>query len=95
MPGDESAARVTLVRQRAGRAILDAIVGVREVPTAIGPERIERAIAEQAVELVEVNAFMTGKVRACAMREERVLVCRLLSHAPILPPPATTARMET
>lgn len=66
----EGVAVVALVGQRAMGAVLYACVGVGEPASATGPERIERAEAEQAVEQVGVNAFMAGEVGAAAVGEE-------------------------
>lgn len=66
----EGVAVAALVGQRATGAVLYACVGVGEPASATGPERIERAEAEQAVEQVGINALMAGEVGAVAVGEE-------------------------
>ena len=74
-------ARIFPMKERACRAILGAIIRIGESAPAIRAEGIERAIAEQAIELIRVDALMAWKVWARAMREERIVVSLLRFHA--------------
>ena len=60
----QARASVSTVRQRARGAVLYASIGIDEIPAALRPESVKRAIAKQAVELTRGNALMTGEVRA-------------------------------
>ena len=52
-------------------AVLPSALRISEIAPAIRPECIQRAIAEQAVEITFINALVARKVLACAVREER------------------------
>ena len=77
----QARAGICAMRQRARRTVLDTGIGIGEIPAATRSERIERAVAKQAIELVRGDALVTGKVLARLMREERILICRLVVHA--------------
>lgn len=77
----QARAGIRAMRQRARRTILDTGIGIGEIPTTTRSERIERTVAKQAIELVRGNALVTGKVLTRLVREERILICRLVVHA--------------
>ena len=60
------------MRNRATGAVLPASFRVREVSPAIGAERVQRAITEQAVELVLIDSPMAGKILTGSVREKAV-----------------------
>ena len=70
----EAYAAVPVVRNRAVRAILDALFVVGEISFTRGPKRIERAITQHAVEAFKRDSLMAREVIAFCMREEHVLV---------------------
>lgn len=76
----QARAGIRAMRQRARRTILDTGIGIGEIPTTTRSERIERTVAKQAIELVRGNALVTGKVLTRLVREERILICRLVVH---------------
>ena len=88
---------IPVVRERALFAALDPGFGIPAVPAALFPERVERAPAEQAVELLFRNASVTGKVLACTVLHESILFFLHLSSSPFrrdpaCPPPYRSAR---
>lgn len=54
-------ARAPLVRNHAVAAILNAILRIGEIAAAIFAQRIERAIAKQAVEVFQIVRFVARK----------------------------------
>ena len=78
---DYFGAVVALVEFRAVGTVFVALLRIGEVSPALGSERVERAVAEQAVELVEIDALMAREVRALPVREKGVLVCFARIHA--------------
>lgn len=78
---DYFGAVVALVEFRAAGAVFVALLRIGEVSPALGSERVERAVAEQAVELVGIDALMAREVRALPVREKGVLVCFARIHA--------------
>ena len=81
---DYFGAVVALVEFRAAGAVFVALLRIGEVSPALGSERVERAVAEQAVELVGVDALVAGEVLALPVREKGVLVCVARFHAVII-----------
>ena len=78
---DYFGAVVALVEFRAAGAVFVALLRIGEVSPTLGSERVERAVAEQAVELVGIDALMAREVRALPVREKGVLVCFTRIHA--------------
>jgi len=59
------------VRKQAVLAVLDLIrAAYLKIPAAVFAERIERAVAEKAVERLAVFRFVAGKVLAIAVAKE-------------------------
>ena len=81
---DYFGAVVALVEFRAAGAVFVALLRIGEVSPALGSERVKRAVAEQAVELVGVDALVAGEVLALPVREKGVLVCVARFHAVII-----------
>ena len=50
-------------------AVLDPVLQIPEIPAAPGTQRIERTVAEQAVEMFGICAFVAGKKRAAVIFE--------------------------
>ena len=69
---------IALMRCRTIRTVLVALFVVAEIPSACRTERIQRAVAERAVELRRIYALMARKMRTVRMREE--WICVLLRH---------------
>ena len=72
------------VRELAVRAVLDALFRVAKIPAALPPEGVERTVAEQAVEILRICAFMTGKKFAVLMTEVGIFLAFpiILFHFP-------------
>ena len=69
------------VREQAGRAVLDSLVRVTEIPAAVPAQGIERAVAEQAVEPVRIRDPVAGEIFTFSVLEKGivpVLPARLL-----------------
>ena len=64
-------AGIAFVEQRAIDAVLVPFFRIPVVSTAAFAQRVERAVAEQAVELVGVDPLMTGKMLAFPVLEKR------------------------
>ena len=62
-----------VVRQKACAAVLDAAFRIAEIPAAFVLERIERAIAEQAVEVLGRIRFVAREVFAFCVAEKGIL----------------------
>lgn len=76
-------ARISLMRQRTCRTVLDPLARIGIRTPAFRAKRIERAVAKQAIKLIGVYALMTGKVLARPMRKERIFMSVLLRHLPV------------
>ena len=80
------------MREGAARAILDPSAIFLEIPGIPGAvlQAVHGAVAEQAVEILRICAFMTGKKFAVLMTEVGIFLAfpiilfhfRLLSHLP-------------
>ena len=57
----------------AARAVLDPVFCIAEIPAAFLSQRVQRTVAEQAVEVLRIRALMTGKIFTFFMTEKRVL----------------------
>ena len=49
------------VREHAATAILESALGILKIAAAVFSQRVERAVAEKAVEIIRVIGLMTGK----------------------------------
>ena len=72
----------------AGRAVLDAVVGVAEAAAAFVAQRVQGAIAEEAVEELGIGPLMAGEIFALAVLEvfAAVLFHFLLLFLGVVPP---------
>lgn len=61
------------VGNQAARAVLDSVFCITEIPAAFLSQRVQRTVAEQAVEVLRIRALMTGKIFTFFMAEKRVL----------------------
>lgn len=61
-----------VMRQKADAAVLDAAFRVAEVPSAFVFERIQRTVAEQAIEVLRRIGFVARKVLALRVAEEGI-----------------------
>jgi hypothetical protein len=61
------------MRQCTGAAVLDSCFRVAKIAAAAFTQRIKRAIAEQAVEVIGIVCFMTRKKLARLMAKKRVI----------------------
>lgn len=62
--------RAAAVGDETGAAILDAGRGIGEVAPAALAQRVERAVAEEAVEILRVLRGVAGKVAAAEVLEK-------------------------
>lgn len=49
------------MREHAATAVFETVLGVLEITTAILAERVERTVAEKAIEIIRVIRLMTGE----------------------------------
>ena len=71
-PSDDIGVIVPFMRHQAMGAVLDALFGISEMPSAAFSQSIKGTIAEQAVKIVRIIGFMTGKILASLMAEKAV-----------------------
>ena len=69
------------VRNHATGAVLDAAFGVAEIAAAVLSERVERTVAEQAVEPFGKFRLMAGKILAGCILEKRIVLVVPVVHA--------------
>ena len=85
VPGNNPTIIVPVMRKSAVRTVFIALFIIPVVPAAFLSQRVQRAIAEQAVELRLVNTLVAGKVFAFFVLEKlmmKFLLCHSLSHLP-------------
>ena len=72
------------MREAAGRAVLDAASRVGKRAAAAFAQRVQRAVAEQTVEILRICTFMTGKKFAVLMTEVGIFLAFpiILFHFP-------------
>ena len=78
---DDPAVVFPQMGDQAGRAVLDSLVRVTEIPAAVPAQGIERAVAEQAVEPVRIRDPVAGEIFTFSVLEKGivpVLPARLL-----------------
>ena len=61
------------MRDRTFRAVLDTCFGPAEIPSAVLSERVQRAIAEKAVEPFRIGVLMTWEIFTFPVAEEFVM----------------------
>jgi hypothetical protein len=61
------------VREKAVRAVLDAILPVAEISATPVTKEIKGTVAEQTVEVLRIRSGMTGKVFAFPVAEESIM----------------------
>jgi len=68
--------------KHAGRAVLDSLLIVAKVPAAAPAQGVERAVAEEAVEVLRPGCPVTGEIFTI------LILKKLMSHIPdlLLPP---------
>ena len=59
--------------KKAVTAILDPVLQPAEVSAAFFSKQVERAVAEQAVEIVRVGPWVTGKILAVTIGKKGVM----------------------
>ena len=76
------------VGDQTGGAVFDSLGGVSEMAAAPIAQRVEGAIAEQAVELLRISICVAGEIFAVAITEEAMIVVHsmLLLRMDKLPP---------
>ena len=62
-----------LVRHEAVRAVLDAVLGIFEIAAAVFAQSVERAVAEQAVEVFLVLGLVTREKFALPVLEKFIV----------------------
>ena len=65
----------------AGGAVLDALIRIGEITAAFCAKRIQRAIAEQAIEMLRICAFVAGKILAFFIFDKFIVLHKLPSFA--------------
>ena len=65
------------MRHKAAGAVLNAALRQTAVPAAVRSHRIERTVAEQAVEILRISALVARKILAAAISEEAVVPRRI------------------
>ena len=63
------------MRIHARRTVFYAVFQINKIPSASVPQQIERAPAEQTVEVVRVSPFVAGEVFAGLMGKVRIVFC--------------------
>ena len=63
------------VGNQAARAVLDPVFCITEIPAAFLSQRVQRTVAEQAVEVLRIRALMTGKIFTFFMAEKKSTLC--------------------
>lgn len=66
----------SLVRKETAGAVLQSALVIAEVPSAVRSQRVERAPAEQTVEITRICSRMTGIEFTVLMREILITFCR-------------------
>ena len=61
------------MRDRTFRAVLDARCSPAEIPSAVLPERVQRAIAEKTVEPFRIGVLMAWEIFTFPVAEEFVM----------------------
>ena len=74
------------VGNQAARAVLDPVFCITEIPAAFLSQRVQRTVAEQAVEVLRIRALMTGKIFTFFMAEKRVLFAFPKRFLHVFPP---------
>ena len=69
------------VRNHAAGAVLDAAFGVAEIAAAVLSERVERTVAEQAVEPFGKFRLMAGEILTGCILEKRIVLVVPVVHA--------------
>ena len=62
------------VGDKAVGAVLYAVFGIVEITSAVFPQRIERAIAKQAVEAACIGNLVTGKIFTVGILKKAVVI---------------------
>ncbi len=62
------------MRTDASGAVLDALIGIGETASAFIAQEIQRAVAEQTVEIIRIGAFVARKILALLVREILVII---------------------
>ena len=62
------------MRTDAARAVLDALLGISKPASAFIAQEIQRAVAEKAVEVLRIGAFVAREIFALFMREILVII---------------------
>ncbi len=71
-PPDDIGVIISFMGYKARSAVLDAFFGISEISSAASSQSIKGTIAEQAVKIVRIIGFMTGKILAFLMTEKAV-----------------------
>ena len=59
------------MRKKAARAYFGALLGIPEIAAAFISERVQRAVAEQTVEIFRLRCFVAGEILAFQILKER------------------------
>ena len=60
-------------------AVLDAVFRVLKITVAVFAQRVQRAIAEQAVEILGIGIFVAGEVFTCTVAEKLEMFAHILT----------------
>ena len=79
------------MRKKASAAVLEAVVEIFEIAAAFRTQRIQRAITEQAVEILYIVRFVTRKKLTFLVLKKFVVTRRHLFH--FVPPCRSNRRL--